>query len=96
MFDFATFIFTAASLLSRARSAARGRDGDAVREAVFALRDASDKAHATRMVALCDAMYRALPPFLTDDVQDEIEALIAAIADELDQVTGELQVSHIA
>ena len=96
MLDFATFIYNAASLLSQVRGAIRRRDVEAVRAAVIALRDVGDGAGAERMTALCDALCDIVRVPLGEDVWDEIDAIAAAIIDELEQVTGELQLTRSA
>jgi len=92
MVDIAVFIYEAASLLSRSREAARRHDDGELRAAVVALRAVGEEAGAERMVTLCGA----LRDRLTKDHPDEVDALITAIGDELEQVTGELQLSRSA
>jgi hypothetical protein len=94
--DFATFIYNAASLLSQIRSAIRRHDVETVHAAVSALRDVGEDAGAERMAALCDALGEIVRGPLGTHVWDEIDAIAAAIIDELEQVTGELQLSHSA
>ena len=100
MLDFANFVYAAASELSRSRAAAARHDRATLREAVGELRETSEAAGAERMALLCDALMTALGGRLrgplTGKALDEIDARITAIADELDQVTGDLQVSRSA
>ena len=96
MLDFATFIYNAASLLSQVRGAIRRHDVEAIRAAVSALRDVGDGAGAERMAALCDALCGVIRGPLDEDAWDEIDAIAASIIDELEQVTGELQLSRSA
>jgi hypothetical protein len=94
--DFATFIYNAASLLSQLRGAIRRHDVEAARAAVVALRDVGDGAGAERMAALCEALYGIAGDSLNARAWEAADAIAGAIIDELEQVTGELQLSRSA
>ncbi len=90
MSDIATFIYEAASCLARSREALRRQDDGALRAAVLALRDTSAAAGAERMLALCRQL-------MTGMVGGHVEhSVLEALAQELDEVTGELHTSRSA
>ena len=96
MHDIASFIYEAASLVSQARSAALRSDGRSLGAAVTALGDLSRDAGAERLVAACDALRDTLHAPRADDGADDIDAHITAIANELEEVAGDVQMSQIS
>lgn len=92
MSDIATFIYEAASHLARSREALRRQDDGALRAAVLALRDTSAAAGAERMLALCRQLMTGMV-----ELGGHVEhSVLDALAEELDEVTGELQTSRSA
>jgi hypothetical protein len=94
--DFATFIYNAASNVSQLRGAIRRHDVEAARAAVVALRDLGDGAGAERMAALCEALYGIAGDSQNERSWDAVDAIVAALVEELEHVTGELELSRSA
>ncbi len=92
----ATFIYETSSHLACSRQAARRQDGRTLRAAVLALGDLSARAGADRMAALCNGLCDVLRAHAIATLPSPIEPLIDAIADEFEQVAGDLHVSSSA